>query len=384
MKILIIAPHPFYQERGTPIAIDLLLQVLSRRGDRVDLLTFHEGESRSYPGVTIHRIPALPGLANIPPGFSLKKLVCDALLLPRLIGLLRRGRYDVVHAVEESAFLAMLVCPFFSAPFIYDMDSLLSMQLTDHFPWLRPFGGLLRYIESLPIRRARLVLPMCERLATEAAHYRADGIVVLKDVSLAQGADTAPDPALALPRPIVMYIGNLEHYQGIDLLLEGFRVALAAHPTASLVIIGGKDEHIRKYRARAHALGVATSTHFLGPRPVAEIQTYMGQADVLASPRVRGINTPMKIYSYLDSGTAVLATDLPTHTQVINSDLALLAPPEATAFGAALARLLAEPELRRRLAANARAYVRREHSFERFTLTVNAVYDRLCAPRRTP
>ena len=40
MKILLLAPHPYYQERGTPIAVDLLVRVLSERGDQIDLLTY--------------------------------------------------------------------------------------------------------------------------------------------------------------------------------------------------------------------------------------------------------------------------------------------------------------------------------------------------------
>ena len=42
-KILLIAPHPFYQERGTPIAVDLLIRALTERGYLIDLLTFNEG-----------------------------------------------------------------------------------------------------------------------------------------------------------------------------------------------------------------------------------------------------------------------------------------------------------------------------------------------------
>ena len=33
MKVLVLAPHPFYQERGTPIAVNLVLRALSARGD---------------------------------------------------------------------------------------------------------------------------------------------------------------------------------------------------------------------------------------------------------------------------------------------------------------------------------------------------------------
>ena len=40
MKILLIAPHPFFQERGTPIAVKLLIETLSEFGHSIDLLTF--------------------------------------------------------------------------------------------------------------------------------------------------------------------------------------------------------------------------------------------------------------------------------------------------------------------------------------------------------
>ena len=70
----------------------------------------------------------------------------------------------------------------------------------------------------------------------------------------------------------------------------------------------------------------------------------------------------MKIYSYLDSGVPVLATDLPTHTQVLDDGIALLVRPEPEAMAAGLARLLADEGLRRELARNARERVRREYS----------------------
>ena len=49
MKILLLAPHPFYQERGTPIAVNLLLKALSERGDKIDVL-FIDGD-HTYAGV---------------------------------------------------------------------------------------------------------------------------------------------------------------------------------------------------------------------------------------------------------------------------------------------------------------------------------------------
>ena len=185
MKVLMLAPHPFYQERGTPIAVDLLIRALTERGYQIDLLTFNEGNDVDYPGLTIHRVKPFPRIENVRPGFSIKKLLLDVLVFFKFVVLMFRNRYDVVHAVEESAFMALLICPLFRTPYIYDMDSSMVTQILDKFSPLRPFEGLLRWMESLPMRHANLVVPVCNALADDVAKYRSKGIYILKDVSLA-------------------------------------------------------------------------------------------------------------------------------------------------------------------------------------------------------
>src|SRR5438105_304326 len=104
MRILLVAPQPFYQERGTPIAVRLLVQTLCSHGHAVDVLTYHEGADLDIEGLRIIRTPAVPGVRNIPVGISWQKLVCDLLLCARLLSLSLTHRYDVIHAVEEGIF----------------------------------------------------------------------------------------------------------------------------------------------------------------------------------------------------------------------------------------------------------------------------------------
>ena len=92
MKVLIVAPHPFYQERGTPIAVELLIRALSERKYKIDLLTFNEGSDVTYPGLTIHRVKPFPKIKNVRPGFSGKKLLLDILVFFKLINLMIRNR----------------------------------------------------------------------------------------------------------------------------------------------------------------------------------------------------------------------------------------------------------------------------------------------------
>ena len=187
---------------------------------------------------------------------------------------------------------------------------------------------------------------------------------------------------LGLEGPIVEYIGNFQPYQGIELLLRAYERVAATHPTVSLVLIGGHPHDIAIYRQVAVELGLAERVHFLGPRPVSQLAHFMAQADVLVSPRTQGTNTPMKIYSYLDSGTAVVATDLPTHTQVLSPNEAALAAPEPASLAHAILHLLEHPEDRRRLSVNGRKLVRSRHSWESFRASVDEIFDELDQLRR--
>ena len=103
---------------------------------------------------------------------------------------------------------------------------------------------------------------------------------------------------------------------------------------------------------------------------------------MLVSPRLKGLNTPMKIYSYLDSGSAVLATRLRTHTQVLDDSVAYLVDPEPAALGRGLAELMRDPELRSRLATSAKEYVQREHTPQAARRKLEAFYTTMEAQAR--
>jgi glycosyltransferase involved in cell wall biosynthesis len=379
MRILLLAPHPFFTERGTPIAEKALLRVLTTAGHEVDVLTFPEGEDPDLSNCRVHRVSAPAWVRGVRPGFSLKKLACDAFMLGRMLKMVRRGRYDLVHAVEESVFMALLVKWIFGVPYVYDMDSGLAQQMVDRFPVLNPVRFLLNACERLAVRASCGILAGCRALEAHARAWHPEGLIApLEDISLLGSG--AADAEGLIPEdwrsdPIILYVGNLEPYQGIDLLLAGFAHALPEVPRAKLILMTGSRELARSYQGMAERLGLAGSVHFAGPRPVAALGTCLRQGTVLVSPRVHGENTPMKIFSCLDSGRPLLATRLLTHTQVLDDDVALLVEPEPNALGRGLARLLLDESLRERLAANARRLVQREFTPEAFRRKLLAFYD---------
>jgi len=381
VRVLVIAPHPFYEERGTPIAVRAVLESLSELGHELHVLTYHIGQDVQIPNCHVHRIPTIPGVADVPPGLSFKKLLCDAVLSAKCLKLVREMDFDLVHAMEEAVFLAMIIKKLRGTPYVYDMDSALALQAVEKWPLLKAFRPTMIRLERLAIRDSFAVLAVC-RLLEERALAAAPGTLVerLEDMStLPKGTPPTEDlrGELGFSGPIVLYVGNLETYQGIDLLLSGFGQVVNQLPEVHLVVIGGRPDHIRHYSKRARQLGIDQQTHFVGPKPHALLKGYLVQADVLASPRVSGINTPMKIYSYLDSGTPVLATRLPTHTQVLDDEIAFLAEPTPEGLAEGLLSAFSDQARRSKIAAEARARVRDEYSREAFHRKLGRFYARL-------
>jgi glycosyltransferase involved in cell wall biosynthesis len=364
MNILVLAPHPFFQPRGTPIAVREVLEFLSSEGHTVDLLTYHEGTDVEIPGCTIHRIRPIPGVRGIRPGFSIKKVLCDAVMFVQSLGMARRKRYHLVHAVEESVFMANVIRLVYGIPFVYDMDSSLTDQVIEKHARLAALRPGMRAVESNAVRRSVGVLAVCPALENRAREYDADQLVAcVEDASLLQPVSDDNEnlaDSLGAADPLIMYVGNLERYQGMDLLLDSFARAVEDLPRARLVVIGGTVDDIQSYRRRSRQLHIEDRAHFIGPRPLDLLAGYLRQADILVSPRLVGNNTPMKIYSYLDSGVPILATRLPTHTQVLDDSIAALADPTPEAFASAIVRLARDSAWRQSLAHHAALRVQQD------------------------
>lgn len=370
MKILMIAPEPFFEPRGTPFSEYFRIKALSALGHTVDLVTYPFGVDKAIPGLKIFRCWGPPWITAVKTGPSPAKLVLDFFLFLKVVRRLFQEKYDLIHTHEEGNIMGVVCQKMTKIPHLYDMHSSLVQQM-DNFQFTRSRAVIrfFSFIEKLSLRNAASVIVICRALYDHAAGITAAAKLTLIE-NFMDDRPPACDPeklrqvkAEINPdgKKIVMYTGTLEAYQGIPLLLaamdfldEGFR----------LVLIGGKGEQVAELRRRLQADGREKRVLLLGQKRSREIPCYLQAADVLVSPRTMGTNIPLKIYSYLASGVPVVATDLPTHTQTVNADIAVLAAPEAGPFAAAI-RLAAGPQ-GRKTAGRARAFCLEHYTPERY------------------
>lgn len=353
-RVLFLAPQPYFRLRGICIAEQICLEVLSGLGLETEVLTFPFGEDPApLPGVSIRRLPALPGVRDVPIGPSWRKALMDLWSLPWVCVRLLAGGHRFVHACEESAFLAALLQPLFGFRLVYDMDDVLSLRLRrSGFIRSRLLSRAVAALERWTLRRADVVVTNSRETTRFARRSGAAGRIVFYDhapsLPGALSGHRAGAEELAglrrlwglAGRKVILYAGNLEPYQGVDLLVDSLPAVFAAFPEARCVVIGGQPGQIAALQSRCRDRGLGPEVLWLGPRPLPEAFLFMQAADVLVSPMTQKKAVPMKLYAYVGSGTPIVATDLPNHRDLLDEGSAVLVPPRGTELADGLLRVL--------------------------------------------
>jgi len=379
LRILFLAPQPFFEVRGTPLAVRHLVQALAALGHEVDLLTFPRGEAAPLPGVRHLRSLDLP-VGRVKAGPSVAKMALDVPFIVEAKVRLTLGRYDVVHAVEEAAHLIAPFARLFGIPLVVDVDSSIPDQLRySGFATRGPVLWMAEALERHALRHAAAAVTVCTSL-TEGVRERAPGLPVfqIEDPPLTDHRRLPENAELdglrrdlgLSPAAVVLYSGNFEPYQGVELLVD----ATPEVPGIQVLFMGGEEAEIERLRARARDLGVAERCVFAGKRPPSELPLFLAAASVLASPRRKGTNTPFKLYTYLASGRPIVATRIASHTQVLDDGLAFLVDPTPAALAAGLRAALERPDDARARADRALALFEREFSEERYRDKVARAY----------
>jgi len=384
IRVLMIAPEPCFQPRGTPFSVYHRIVALLKSGHHIDLATYPFGDDISLQGLRIFRSATVPGVTNVKVGPSRAKIVLDLLLIWRCLGLLLCNRYDAVHSHEEAGFWGVVLAKLIHKPHIYDMHSDLAQQLGNfQFTNNRLLVGLMRWAQRFIVRGSDAVIVICadlEQRVQEMAPGKQTTLIENTSVlsSFREPAEAEVDQlrhqlGLAGKR-VVLYTGTMEPYQGLDLWIRSLQHVVGSHPEVAYLAVGGAPKQIAVLEALASSLGVRDHLILTGPRPSEEMWLYMRLADILVSPRSRGTNTPLKLYAYLRAGRPILATDLLTHTQVLDASSAMLVAPTPEGLAQGTLRLLEDGALASKLAENGLRLAEARYSYDAFVAKTAAVY----------
>ena len=324
MKILMVAPTPYFSDRGCHVRIFEEARALRALGHNVSICTYHLG--RDQDGVPTYRTLRVPWYSKQSAGPSWHKPCLDILLFFKTWQVARKLQPDILHAhLHEGAFITFLLKKLLKIPMIFDCQGSLVGELVDHrfvrkgSLLYRVFYFLEKQINQWPDLIFTSSTPLADFLC---GHFKLDPVKV---VSLGDGVDVAAfRPGLAreslrrqlgLPadRPIAVYLGAMTEYQGLDILLEVIRrieEKIAIH----FLVMGYPEE---AYVAKAKNLGIAHRITFTGRIDYSLAPEYLRLGDLAISPKLSQTEGNGKLLNYLACGLPTVVFDMPVNREIL-------------------------------------------------------------------
>jgi glycosyltransferase involved in cell wall biosynthesis len=356
MRVLVVAPTPFFGDRGCHVRILGQARALRQLGVELLLVTYPIG--RDVPDLATVRAPRLPWVRQLPVGFSIHKPYLDLLLLATALRAARRFHPDVVHGhLHEGAVLATVVGRVAGCPAVADLQGSMTDEMVAHrtIPARGPLPALVRRVEQALVRWPA-------RLLSSSAHLAAEletrwGVAAERVVRLPDGVDAdtfrpgipADDLRERLGlrgKQVVVYLGVLTGYQGVDDLLAAWPAVVAALPAAHLLLMGYPN--VERYRQEVERLGLHGSVTLTGRVDYAESPRYLALGDVGVSPKHASTEANGKLLHYMAAGLPAVAYDGPVARELLGDAGTLVPARDVKALGDALILLLEDPAERAR------------------------------------
>jgi glycosyltransferase involved in cell wall biosynthesis len=389
-RVLMIAPTPFFADRGCHVRILGEVRALESTGCRVTVCTYHHG--RDVEGVRTVRIPHLPGYRKLSAGPSNAKYIADPLLLLRSLREAVRQRPDVIHGhLHEGALIGRFLRSATGAPLVFDYQGSLTDELEAHGYLDRQstrgkgFAKLERWIDAgadaIVASSSRASESLAARLGGERIRTVLDGVdtkefrpLRAEERSAIRARYGVPDGAI-----LALYVGVLADYQGIDLLLKHLGTTLARHPELQVMLAGYPDEN---YRRRVAALGLADRVRLPGRVPYEDTRALTGAADIGLTPKLSASEGNLKVYNYLACGLPVVAFDNRVNREILGGLGVYAKNHDGPGFAEALGLLAADPGRREELARRGRERAEKELSWDRAANQLIGLYEELLARQR--
>lgn len=385
MKILMVAPTPFFADRGCHVRILGEIQGLQALGHEVVVCTYPLGRDISW--VKTARTWPVPWYRKLSAGPSWHKYYIDVMLLALTRRWIRRWQPDIVHAhLHEGGAIAAAALGQRRIPLVLDYQGSLTDEVVAH-RFTRcgaPQHRLLRRIEAWVNRRADAVITSTGEAARQLihefgvplqrVHTITDGVDVEQFGAARNGQAVRRQYGIPQGCPLIVYTGLLNEYQGIDLLLEALSALKQTQQEFHALLVGYPN--IESYQAKAQQLGLAQCTTFTGRVPFEQVPQLLAASDIGVSAKLPGSEGNIKLYTYLSSGLPSVVFDTPMNREILGEAGVLVPEVSATAFARGLQELLQVPQRWSALGALARERAVRHFSWRSIAERIIAVYER--------
>ena len=311
-----LAPTPFFSDRGCHIRILNSYLKLKKEGFEIDLITYPLG--RDILNIKPIRVSKVWGYKKISPGFSIYKPFLDILMYVKAKKLMKEREYDFIYShLHEGALIGILLKKKFGKKVVFDAQGSLTGELSSQGT-IKKRGLASKIIWSME----RYIIENSDEIITSTeglkkfmlTNFKIKKISIQKDFPDKKLFNINVNPArLNLPKnkKIVVYLGGLQLYKGINYLIKAipfiekeFHFLLMGYP-------------IDNTKRLAKKLRIEDRITFTGAIPYEKAASYLKLGYIAISPKtLESGEANAKIYNYIAMNLPVVSFDMPETRQI--------------------------------------------------------------------
>jgi phosphatidylinositol alpha-mannosyltransferase len=351
VRVGLVSPYSYTYAGGVGGHAEALAEELLRQGHEVRLLApydpddrlarvMHRGARPERRPLPEHLIP-LGRTIGLPLNGAVSNLSPSSSALSVLGHELRKGGYDVVHAMEPNVpLVSWLALEWARVPVIGTFHTYSTNRVTNGIA--ANFIGARRLYRKLSARIA-----VSEAAAWTARRFYGGRYRIVPngvDLDAARPAHRPPGGELR-----VLFMGRSEERKGLPVLLRAFEALVSAGVAARLTVAGAAPEEVEPLLLDGEGVELA------GRVSEDEKWRLLGESDLLCAPSLGGESFGMVLTEAFASGTPVVATDIAGYRDVVRDgvDGVLVPAGRPVELGEALHALALDPTRRAGMAAAA-------------------------------
>lgn len=385
-----VAACPFPTSQGSQVLIRQLSETLHERGHELHLVTYHYGEPANEPmHFHIHRILGFIPYRKLRAGPSFRKPLLDLLLAIELMRVVRRYRIQIIHAHNyEGLAVGISVRSICGVRIVYHSHNAMIDELHTYFRSAAAQRVANRLAAVLD-RNLPRTADHCIALNNELVEYfQRTGVRRERIGRLPPGTFVQEFQPPRLPesvrqqkssQPTVIYTGNLDAYQNLEILFAAMTIVSKHIPTARLLMVSHAAPGPVARLVRSFDL--ADQVRFITTNSFTEVVNLLADSDVAVIPRTNWSGFPIKLINYMAAGKAILASEGSAKHMVHLENGYIVPNFNVPAMAHGLVQLLREPALRERLGAAAARTARESHNWHILCSELESIYSQVLSPR---
>ncbi|MFC1961624.1 glycosyltransferase family 4 protein [Chloroflexota bacterium] len=337
--------------------------------------------SRAFPQTSVHLIR--PGFIKIT---ALGRLSASLTHCRKIRQIIREKKIDAIllYSVPTNGLSAISAARRFNIPVLFRSIDILNILVP--YPALRPATRLL---EKMVYARADLVLPNTPQYQQYILNM---GVPEARVKYLPFPVDTGlfcPSSAdrelrqkwgLSAQDRVIVFIGTLFPFSGLDEFLKEFPGVLRESPEAKLLIVGDGPQRAILERLIAK-LNLSKKVVITGFQPYETMPQYLNLATICINPFLITEKTkdifPAKVVQYAACGKATVATALHGIISVLPGEKqGVVYVNNATEMAGEVVSLLKSPERRQELGNAGAAYVKQTYGYEKIAVELEGILEK--------